>query len=530
MTQINPLAISDNVNTWHAERTRWTKYYEESLHNNLVRAKEYVAKYHRQPAEVKRHVASLLTLLQQAQKRPSLHPIALEVITQLHPWPSQWGLWRDWEQALRFAIDVCLHFGWQTRQATFLSNLAQILFYTGSLEEAAQIGRKAVVLGEQSHTPLAIAHGGTVILATMVVGGHIEEAKGLLHDLLQQVQSSPEDAPGWANAFAMLRLEEVDLLRRQGELHQAVEEASGIITQLEARNDAEPNLLAHAYRDRSLTSRIMGEYTTAATDLHHAETLFQQEGDTFAQALVLSSLGLLYWNTGDLVLAERSIRQGIRLIEELNARWHLIHEIGNLGLVYLFQGDLHQAMHCFENQRQMGIQFGEIKESKRAIGNRAVARYHMGEYELALADMKEELAFFGGQQYRAYVGSTLVYLSLCYKALGQEEKALVYAEEATALGKETGSLALQVMTLRCMAEFMPPSLKLEYLQRALNLAQGKRKFDEAACLLSLAGVTDEPVAQCALWERGCQLLQTMHATQWVQGRLPQQPPQLPLLY
>lgn len=519
----------------HKERQHWTKHYEQHLRSNLIWAKGYVEENYRQPVELKRHAASLLTLLRQAQARASLHGLAVEIIARLHPWPSYWGLWRDWEQALDFAIDVSARLGWRSHQALFLSYLAHILFYTGKLEQAADVGKAAVGLAQESHTPLALAYGGNVVVSTFVIAGRMEEAQAHLSVWLHQLTAGkiPGGAitkPDQANALAMLRLKQVDLLRRRGELRDAADQASEVINLLETFDETDQNFLAHAYRDRSITLLGLGEYTSAVADLRHAEMIFAQVGDTFARSLVLSSLGLLYWSTGEFVLAEEAIRHGIKLNQDLGARWHLIHEIGNLGLIYLCQGNLQQALHYFEDQQRMAVQFGEIKESKRSTGNRGIARFHLGEYERAREDLEEELAFFGTQGYRAYVGCTLVNLSWCYSALGQQDKARTFAEQAVALGQETGSVALQIVALRCMAEYLPPSTQEEYLRRALHLAQGKRRFDEAASLLSLAGITEDGVEQSALWRKGCRLLEEMHASVWVKNRSPHQPPRLPLLY
>lgn len=483
---------SSAESAWQAQRVRWTAYYEQHLQDRLRWAKHFIAERHRQPARLKAHVASLFALLRQARARPAFHPLAVEVIAALHPWPGRWGRWSEWEEALCWAVAVCAQAGWPAQQARFLGELA--------------------------------------LVASLVIAGQRAAAQATLARLLDDALVRAPCEPAQARAAAMLRLKAADLQRRQGNLEAAVAAVSEVIALLERLAADDAHLLAHAHRDRSVMALALGDYDLAAADLDRAQALFAQAEELFGLALVFSSRGLLAWNRGDLVEAEAAIRQGIALTEQVNAQWHLVHEIGNLGLVYLCQGELHRALQHFEQQRVMAAQLGEVKEAKRAIGNRGVARLHLGDYAEAKADLEEELAFFGGQAYQAYVGCTLVNLSWCSAALGDQERALALAEAARALGEQTGSLALRIVALRCLAECLSPQARAAPLRQALALARGRRRFDEAACLLSLAGTVDDEAERAVLWQEGRRLLEAMQATAWVAQRQPHQPPRLPLLY
>ncbi|HXF63135.1 MAG TPA: hypothetical protein VNK95_16030 [Caldilineaceae bacterium] len=521
---------SSAESAWQAQRVRWTAYYEQHLQDRLRWAKHFIAERHRQPARLKAHVASLFALLRQARARPAFHPLAVEVIAALHPWPGRWGRWSEWEEALCWAVAVCAQAGWPAQQARFLGELAHILFYTGRPTEAAEVGQGAIALAQQHGEALALAYGGTALVASLVIAGQRAAAQATLARLLDDALVRAPCEPAQARAAAMLRLKAADLQRRQGNLEAAVAAVSEVIALLERLAADDAHLLAHAHRDRSVMALALGDYDLAAADLDRAQALFAQAEELFGLALVFSSRGLLAWNRGDLVEAEAAIRQGIALTEQVNAQWHLVHEIGNLGLVYLCQGELHRALQHFEQQRVMAAQLGEVKEAKRAIGNRGVARLHLGDYAEAKADLEEELAFFGGQAYQAYVGCTLVNLSWCSAALGNQERALALAEAARALGEQTGSLALRIVALRCLAECLSPQARAAPLRQALALARGRRRFDEAACLLSLAGTVDDEAERAVLWQEGRRLLEAMQATAWVAQRQPHQPPRLPLLY
>ncbi|MBV8823069.1 MAG: tetratricopeptide repeat protein [Chloroflexi bacterium] len=519
----------DNTN-WLVEQNRWTLYYEQHLRERIAWAVEYVVQHRHQPAQLMKHFGSLLVLLGQAHPRSDLHVIAVELITALHPWPSRWGYWRAWEEEIRFGAEVAARFGKLDQQAEFLAHLTHILYYTARTEEVLLLGKQVLLLSRASHAVLPLVTAGSNIILTLQELGRSEEAYDLLQEISDDsvLHTAPDDAR--IVALARLGLEKMNLLRSQGHLDKAVSEINQVISWLEGLVSLDTDLTAQAYRNRGVVLWAKGENVAAARDIQQSIELFKQIGDSFSVTLASNNLGLVYWSMGKLDQAEAALRPSVELAERLNARWQLVQVVGNLGLVCLSRGQLQQALLYLERQLDLAIRIGDAAQTSRAYGNRGIVRLHLQEYDLAKDDLEADLAFVKEEGKQEALGCTYVNLSCCHAGLGHREQAVQLAEQGFDIADKTHSVALQVVALRCLAEYQPLQQQRELLQQALTLANRfQRLFDEAACFLSLARLAENKEEQTTLWKQGTCLLEEIGATAWLAGCSPSQPPRLPLL-
>jgi hypothetical protein len=89
---------------------------------------------------------------------------------------------------------------------------------------------------------------------------------------------------------------------------------------------------------------------------------------------------------------------------------------------------------------------------------------------------------------------------------------------------------IEMLANRCLAQTARGEQRATYLRQALDLAlQLHRRFDEAACLLSLASVTADDLERETLWATAADLLRQCDAADWLSGHSPDNPPFLPLL-
>ncbi len=116
-------------------------------------------------------------------------------------------------------------------------------------------------------------------------------------------------------------------------------------------------------------------------------------------------------------------------------------------------------------------------------------------------------------------------MSRCYRLLGDVKRGRPFAQQALALARETHSLPLEILALRCLAEY-PEENPHSCLRRALRLARhSHRQLDQAACGLALAHLD----ADAALWARAAYLLEKCGADGWLVGHNDHQPLLLPLI-
>lgn len=510
------------------ERQRWTTYYESQLEERLTRSIEYT---HRcPPSELTSHFGSLLVLLRRTRPRPELHPLAVELIDALHPWPLRWAHWETWQQEIRFATRIYAHLNQPKRQAEFLGYLADVMFNTGRLDEAVTVGEQAIALARTNNAVVALAVAGCAVVLALIAQGKANNARHLLTELLEEVslaQSTP--LRDKIIARARLGLQQLNFQRRTGRLEEAVANASQIIAQLEALPDPDERILAEAYRERSTMQWAGSHYPEAVQDIQRAIRMFAEQGDLFAEADARGNLGLIYWTMTELESAEEGIRHIIAMSERLNARWHLTYAVSNLGLVYISRGKLHQALEYLQRAEALATSLGDIKEIKRSRSDQGIVKLYLGEYETAVQHIREGLEFAKEQQilHSRLRCVNYILLSLCYAGLEQHELALQLSEEALDIACQVGAVALKTLAWRCLAEHQPPSQRVESLQRALEFArQCRRRLDEAACLLSLASLTEDKEERDRLWSSGVHLLEEIGATDWLVGCSPENPPHI----
>ena len=172
---------------------------------------------------------------------------------------------------------------------------------------------------------------------------------------------------------------------------------------------------------------------------------------------------------------------------------------------------------------------GDLKSIHRIQSNRAVVWLYQGKYEAAIPDLAADFDFSEDQNLSGAVVMDCICLSLCYQGLGQEERAIRLAERAWEVAQCLGKPVFQALALRCLAEHRPAQ-RFDLLERALELArEAHRPLDEAACLLSLASLTDDEEVRQRLWQQGVRILERIGATAWLEGASPCDPPQIIIL-
>lgn len=162
--------------------------------------------------------------------------------------------------------------------------------------------------------------------------------------------------------------------------------------------------------------------------------------------------------------------------------------------------------------------------------NRAYIRLHLGQTELSFQELQGLWDDETVQSSPELKGRCAAILSRCYMLLGQRDEAQRAAKCALDISMQNDMRVLHVTTLRCLAQVELPEKAVILLHQALSLANElNRRFDQAACLLSLAGLMKDQEAQACAWDEGSRLLQEMGAAAWLEDCSPQNPPFLPLV-
>lgn len=337
------------------------------------------------------------------------------------------------------------------------------------------------------------------------------------NDVLDRVEAILTAKQGERNREAQFRLmlQRMNIYRAFGLTRQAVE----LLRQIE-----EDDLCLEAFDSRLLAEWyvhlgliqcwVEGDYDHALESLELSKIHYHQSGQLKMEAGVLGDIAMVYWNQGDLRRAEGTLRTARGQASRLGDYRALLKLTGNLGLVYLHQGRLNEAYTLIEEHYRLATRLGHLREMRRARGNRGITKYHLRDYDGAIEDLEADIrtlkAINEGTLY------TTVNLSRCYIACGDMERGREMAAWSLAGARERGYYSIEIIALRALAEAQPPDEARELLLLALNAARGKRRMDEAACLLSLAQLTPDSAAHEEYWQEGVKILREMGAQAWIE--------------
>lgn len=513
---------------WAQEQARWRDHHLSRLAASLARLEADAAQGAPGLGRLADHGASVLTVLNHARQARELHDRLIALLLALDPWPVRWGYGAEWAELLRFGVEVAEAQGDRHRRAALLCALAGWYAGSGQLSAAQTAAHAAFEAALQVGAREPLVNALDIAVATALRQGETARAQALLDQVADVVA-----AAGWAELPDMARVyfSHARTLRRLGRLEEALSWADRAVHLVEGtppeKRDA--GLLADAYNVRGVMYWAIVRYAEAARDLERAWTGYRALGDQSGAIRAAGTLGLVYWSQGELGRAARLFAETIRQAEARNDRLQVAINIGNQGLVELCRRRFRPALACFERQLALATEHGDPHEAMRALGNRGIVRLHRREYGAAMADLKSEQRFAEKGGLPEGLICNYVTQVRCLAALGRPAEALALAQKATALARQTRSAALIIIALRCLAEQVAPAEAQPALEEALALArQTGRRLDEAACLLALSALAEEP-EQTRLWRGGSRLLAAIGAHAWLRGHSPRNPPQIVLI-
>jgi tetratricopeptide (TPR) repeat protein len=505
------------------------------LHRLRVGA-EFIGRSVDQPEQIRKHLPSLLTLISNARQLTITRPLALHLVDALHPYPLLWGYPDIWEEHLRWAALERPAPAPDPLHARLLCYLAEAYFESRN-NEALEIAQQAYQACLTAHSPIYLARSALVIACIHHDRGKIPQAAQTRQDAEKRIT----EICG-RQVTSLKRISQAYLYTIKAILQRQAGDIPGAQTSIDAVVDTLPDetdcagvprvqyriFLGETYLRRGVMAWARGDYPSASVDLNQAGKYFSALGDNFHQASVLANLGLIYWKMCLFDQAEQAQLQSIEIRKSLNSLSSAVRVVGDLGLVYYLRGDLDRAVQQIQRQLEMAKKYGDSRSEALALGNLAAVQIYHGKSDQVMEQLEQGLG--RDAKSKEHELGILVDLVPCYWNLGKTEQAYQAAQRAVQIGEElkSGIPGISVPALRTLAVVQPAPQAEASLRQALALAdQYNRKYDTAACLLSLAGIVPAPERE-DLWQQGVAILNEMGASSWVAGRSPSNPPLLPI--
>ncbi|NHZ71883.1 MAG: hypothetical protein GWP17_02205 [Aquificales bacterium] len=505
--------------------THYQTYYRQQLPRRLHRLLHFIQDNKTNPDVLHSHFQSMMALLDRALQMPGCQSLFADLVFALHPWPVRWGWMDEWIRVLESAADLSRSLNRSRQQVDLSLYQAELLLEAGQLDKALTYGKQALALAQQFAYALPMAKAGWVLYRVLTSLGRSEEADKMASSVKAGI---PADVPIAESKETAVWITLIDTraLQRRGRHREGRDHLQPLIAQLEA-DDLIAGYKATAFAVYAILLWNMNWYEQAAHYMVQAISVYRQLGDDMKVVICQSDLNMIYFMMGKHELAVANIQAAIAHAEEKRFYYQLSEHIGSLAGLYMTQGKLDDAQFYWQRHTQLTRFTGNKQEHIRSIINRGGVLLLMGEYEIGLADVEIGIPYYQSQNAQEML--TLCRLSKCYAywGLGRTAEGKILAEDiyTEATTRLTGIPHLELFARRCLALFYSPAEAIVFLQGALALAR-KHKFrmQEAACLLSMAGLVVDSTAREIYWTQGCCLLEDLDAADWLNGHTSQNPP------
>ncbi len=513
------------------ERTAWQERYRGLLVERLQQ--EQLLAQFEAPQQLEPHFESYLALLREARTFPELHAPGAELVAALHPWPTRWGHWRSWSEALGFAAEAFGQQNQRQRQAEFLSHAATAHFHSGQLEQALILGQRGLALAiAQQHAQL-LPELGFLLIEILKSQQRLSEAATLRDTLERELRAlQPHvEADVWRVAWTrfLVRCQWERLPPyTQGDPRAWQAELDGLLAALTTCPMADRESLRDIYGYSSLLYRRYCACDKALEYLKRKIALAAALGDHFAEERETGNLALIYLKMGQLDAAIAAYQRRIAWCEQTQEHWYLLWSITFMGSVYLARGELLTALE-WEDRRLALAQRLQNTYHLADIGADQ-ARAYMGLRDFATAAKLLNRWLVTCKVAAAAVAVEQLNLSLCYAELGRLDEGQRLAETALVTAETLQSPELQGIAWRCLARLYPPSARSSLCARALTFLEGRLRFlDEADCYLLQAGSAKSAAERARLWQQGAHILASSGSSAWLEGVSVETPLCLPVL-
>jgi tetratricopeptide (TPR) repeat protein len=157
--------------------------------------------------------------------------------------------------------------------------------------------------------------------------------------------------------------------------------------------------------------------------------------------LVLGNMGMIYLYKGELDKALKSFQEAISINEEIGNKIYLASRLVMLGFVHSLKGSLNEALDILQQSLIISEKMKTKGEIANALGVIGLVYIDMGELTKALANLLECLSLFGelGIEKGSYLSYFQRNLGRIYLVKGNLEDALKNFERTLTLDMEVGN-------------------------------------------------------------------------------------------
>ena len=511
----------------------------QQLRKALEKNAHFVMKNRQSPLALRDHFSSVQTILGQYREyRPLLTQPeddlrAANLIVSLGNWPGQWGAFYTWRDELEFAVNIYKKAG-QIRMvaeaAYLLAELCRISSAEGDLRRARKWSTLAVKQAYISKDTLAVGQAVYVQMQILLNSVRSKTIPALYERAIRFINNTSPDSGVRLTSLAFICIPYARFLNRNGKTDKAIQLITEMVDSLPSELGLYLDIHKELYDLRGILYWANGNYPAALRDFDLEYGLLNRrpgvknsndsnyEMDTLLIS-VFANRALVFSALGQLREAVKMTSQAIELSRKANFFSLLMPQIGNLGWYKLCQGEFKQGFEYIEEQLQMAQIAKDEDLEYLAIYNRASIQMRIGQASEAYSNLLNLLNIYKQRKNFSFYAGILIDLSVCNWYLSNTDNAAKHYHQAQSFIAKKQLKAFEVSILRCGALFEASKSARTNLEKALVLAQkSTKKYDEAACLLHLAYLSDDVDVKQKYWREAVLLLKYMEAIAWVENK------------
>jgi tetratricopeptide (TPR) repeat protein len=222
------------------------------------------------------------------------------------------------------------------------------------------------------------------------------------------------------------------------------------------------------------------------------EHLLKTVKDKQEKANILTELGLVSYNLGELDKALEYFGKSLGLTEKLDWKDGMAANFGNIGIIYKIKGDLETALEYYGKSLKLNEELGSKEGMASNYGNLGIVYQIKGELDKALEYCGKSLKLNEELGSKEGMASNYGNLGIVYRIKGELDKALEYHEKALRLSEEPGSKKVMAIRLGNMGNVYLTKGELdkalEYYEKALELDEEFGKKEGVARHLGNIGI------------------------------------------
>jgi sensor histidine kinase YesM/lipopolysaccharide biosynthesis regulator YciM len=190
-------------------------------------------------------------------------------------------------------------------------------------------------------------------------------------------------------------------------------------------------------------NRFKENYTGALEYFNKSLEIAKSEKDPAKEAVIMSNMGSVYSQMGDLNKAIATYQRGIDIYDSLGTPQKSLSSISNIALVYTRQDRYAEALASFQKCLTAYRQGGNKVFGSTVLLNMGMIYISMEEYDKALPHIQESLEISKELGNEAAIAKNTINLGSIYQAKNDKDKALQMFKEALNLGIKTKSKEIQ---------------------------------------------------------------------------------------